>query len=186
MRNPVSNVTLTATLAQKQNLGATRIWGIQSDVEYRFGSFWRAAGAYLYNQAKVTDGGLANPALVGKYLPQVPAHRGSVQVSYANPKYASVALGVQFIGAQFDDDQNVRAIPVATLTEAGYAASTDPGLPHYGVVDLAVSRAVGKNIEVFFGVQNLLDQVSFVQTLPSTTGTPRLVNGGLRVRFPGR
>ena len=28
--NPVSNVTLNATTAQKQNLGATRIWGIQT------------------------------------------------------------------------------------------------------------------------------------------------------------
>ena len=72
VRNPVSNVTLTRNLAQKQNLGGTRIWGIQSDVEYRFGSFWRVSGAYLYNQAKVTDGGVANAALVGKFLPQVP------------------------------------------------------------------------------------------------------------------
>ena len=48
------------------------------------------------------------------------------------------------------------------------------------------SRDVGRNLQVFFGVQNLFDQVYFVQTNPSTIGTPRLVNGGLRIRFAGR
>jgi len=184
--NPVSNVTLTATLAQKQNLGATRVWGIQSDVEYHPAAFWRVSGAYLYNQATVTDGGAANAALVGKYLPQVPAHRGSLQVSYANPRYVNVALGMQFIGAQFNDDLNVNFIPVATLTDAGYDASTPPGLPGYTSVDLMTSRDLGRNLQVFFGVQNLFDRVSFVQTNPSTLGTPRLVNGGVRVRWSGR
>jgi len=186
VRNPVSNVTLTATLAQKQNLGRTRVWGIQSDVEYRLGSFWRFSGAYLYDQAKVTDGGVANPALVGKFLAQVPRHRGSVQVAYSNAKYASVALGVQFAGVQFNDDLNINFIPAATLTEAGYSTSTAVGLPKYAVVELMASRDIGRNLQVFFGVQNLFDQVYFVQTNPSTTGTPRLVNGGVRVRFSGR
>jgi outer membrane receptor protein involved in Fe transport len=186
--NPVSNVTLTPTLAQKQNLGATRVWGVQSDVEYHPALYWRFAGAYLYNQAKVTDGGAANAALVGKYLPQVPIHRGSLQVAYSNPKYASVALGVQFIGAQFNDDQNLNFIPAATLTAAGYDTSTPPapGLPGYKTVDVVASRDIGRNLQVFFGVQNLFDRVSFVQTNPSTLGTPRLVNGGVRVRFSGK
>jgi len=39
---------------------------------------------------------------------------------------------------------------------------------------------------VFFGVQNLLDKEYFVQTNPSTIGTPRLINGGVRIRFSGR
>ena len=111
VKNPVSNVTLNATTAQKQNLGKTRIWGVQSDVEYRLGPSLRLSGAYLYNQAKVTDGGVENAALVGKYLPQVPKHRGSLQIAYTNPKYASVALSVQVMGAQFNDDQNVQLHP---------------------------------------------------------------------------
>ena len=186
VRDPVSNVTLSASLAQKQNLGATRIWGMQTDAEYRFASAWRVAGAYMYDQAKVTDGGAANPALVGKFLPQVPEHRGSAQVSYANAKYVNVAVGLQFVGRQFDDDLNVRAIPPATLTEAGYDATVEPGLPGYRMVDLTVSRAITRNVEAFFGVQNVFDRVTFVQTAPSTTGVPRLVNGGVRLRFNGR
>jgi hypothetical protein len=47
-------------------------------------------------------------------------------------------------------------------------------------------REVGHNVQVFFGIQNMFNQVSFVQTNPSTTGTPRLFNGGVRVRFSGK
>lgn len=184
-KNAVSNVTIGVNLQQRQNLGRTRIWGIQNDVEYRLGSFWRFSAGYLYNQAKVKENA-AIPALVGNFLAQVPTHRGSVQVAYANPKYVNVAAGVQFLGRQFDEDQNVRAVPAAALAAAGYSASTGPGLPKYAVVDLMASRAIGPNLEVFAGAQNLFNQEYFVGTLPSTIGTPRLVNGGVRLRFVGR
>jgi len=35
-------------------------------------------------------------------------------------------------------------------------------------------------------VQNLLDQEYYVMFLPTTTGLPRLVNGGVRVKWSGR
>jgi outer membrane receptor protein involved in Fe transport len=188
--NPVSNVTLSTVGAtvtqQRQNLGATRIWGVQSDVEYRIGTAWKFAGAYLFNHARVTDGGVANAALVGDTLPQVPTNRGSLRASYASSRYVSVALDVQFFGRQFDDDQNVRGIPAPALADAGYAVSTAPGLPGYTVVDLTASRTLARNLDVFVGAQNLFDRQYFVGTLPTTTGTPRLVNAGVRVRFSAR
>ena len=45
-----------------------------------------SAPATCSTQAKVTEFA-ANPALVGLYLPQVPEHRGSVNVAYANPQH---------------------------------------------------------------------------------------------------
>ncbi len=77
-------------------------------------------------------------------------------------------------------------VPPAALAEAGYDPSTEPGLPQYAVVDLFASKGFGPNTEVFFGVQNLFDQKYFVQTNPSTFGTPRLVSAGVRLRFAGR
>jgi outer membrane receptor protein involved in Fe transport len=188
--NPVANVTLTASGAnvtqQRQNLGETQVWGLQTDAEYRVGASFRFAAAYLYNQATVTDGGAANAALVGKFLPQVPVNRGSIRASYVNPKYISLSADVQFYGLQFDDDQNVRGLPALALTEAGLPVTTDPGLPGYRIVDISASRALGRYVEVFFGAQNLLNREYFVGTLPTTIGSPRLVNGGVRVRFSGR
>ena len=179
VKNPVGNITQTVTPAQttqqRQNLGRTRIWGIQTDVEYRIGASFRLGAGYLYNQAKVEEYSV-NPVLVGKFLPQVPTHRGSVHASYANPRLATVAFSVQVLGTQFDDDQNVRIVP-------GY---TTPGLPEYAVADFTASRTVNRNLDVFVGVQNLFDRQYFVGTLPTTIGSPRLVHGGVRIRFSGR
>jgi outer membrane receptor protein involved in Fe transport len=174
VKNPVSNVTRTdlVNTLQRQNLGRTRVWGLQNDVEYRFASDWRVNAGYLFNQAKVTEFA-ANPDLVGKFLPQVPEHRGSFQVSYANPDWVTAAFGVQFIGRQFDDDTNTRVVP----------GETEPGLPGYATVEFTVSRAIVRNVEVFFGVQNLFDEEYIVGTLPTTIGSPRLAHGGVRVRF---
>jgi iron complex outermembrane recepter protein len=184
--NPVLNVTLNATTAMKQNVPETRVRGVQTDVDYRVGSSWRFSAGYIYDDAAVTDGGVANAVLVGKQLQQVTKNRGTLQAAYSNPKFATVALGVQFIGLTYNDDLNVNFIPVLTLADAGYAPNYPAGLPGYTVVDLSVSRNLGRNIQAFFGVQNLFDKVYFVQTNPSTIGTPRLINGGVRVHFSAR
>jgi outer membrane receptor protein involved in Fe transport len=179
VKDPVSNVTISTAGAsvtqQRQNLGKTRIRGLQTGAEVRIGTSWRISGGYLYEQATVREFA-ANPTLVGKFLPQVPAHRGSVQVVYSNPKFADLAFLVQGLGSQFDDDLNVRTVP----------GISEPGLPGYGLASFTASRAVGRNLDAFIGVQNLFDQQYFVGTLPTTVGSPRLVTGGVRVRWTGR
>jgi outer membrane receptor protein involved in Fe transport len=179
VKDPVSNVTQTvvgtAVTQQRQNLGRTRIRGWQTDAEYRVGTEWRVSGGYLFNDATIREYA-ANPALVGNYLPQVPRHRGSFHVAYTNPRYLNVAVGTQFFGRQYDDDANVRTVP----------GESEPGLPAYGILDFTASRSITRNFEAFFGVQNLLDKEYIVGTLPTTIGSPRLVHGGIRVRFTGR
>jgi iron complex outermembrane receptor protein len=179
VKDPVSNVTQTVSGAnvtqQRQNLGRTHIRGIQQDGEIRVSTSWRFTGAYLYERAEVREY-TANPALVGKDLPQVPRHRGSVQAVYANPRYLTFAVALQALGSQFDDDLNVRTVP----------GLSEPGLPGYAVLSLTASRAIGRRIEGFVGVQNMFDQEYFVGTLPTTVGSPRLVTGGVRVRLSGR
>ncbi len=174
VKNPVSNVTRTdlVNTQQRQNLGRTRIVGLQNDAEYRLNGEWRFAGGYLYNHATVREAD-ANPALVGKFLPQVPKHRGSFQIAYTDPRWVNAALGVQFIGRQFDDDLNTRTVP----------GETEPGLPGFTMVDITASRTIVRNVEVFFGVQNLFDEEYIVGTLPTTIGSPRLGHVGVKVRF---
>ena len=170
IKDPVSNVTISQVGAnitqQRQNLGRTHVWGIQNDVEYRLNTSWRLAAAYVYDQATVTENP-ANTTLVGKFLPQVPEHRGSMRVTYSNPRFVTFATAVQFVGSQFDDDLN-------TPTRV---------LPKYALVDALASREFGRNTELFLGVQNLFDAEYFVGTLPTTIGTPRLVTGGIRLRL---
>ena len=61
----------------------------------------KVSGAYLYNQARVRENP-SDASLVGKYLAQVPKHRGSLQVAYTNGKYVNLGLALQFIGRQFE------------------------------------------------------------------------------------
>jgi outer membrane receptor protein involved in Fe transport len=174
MKDPISNVTIATNRAQRQNLGRTRIRGFQTDVEYRFGRDWRAGAGYVLNRARVTENA-TNPDLVGKFLQQVPKNRGSLSLSYSNPRYVGVSVNAIFVGQQFDDDLNARQAPDGTF-----------GLPAYGVLDMSVTRGVGRNVDVFVTAQNLFDKEYYVQLFPTTAAAPRLVNAGIRVRFSGR
>jgi outer membrane receptor protein involved in Fe transport len=172
IKDPVSNVTISRSGAsvtqQRQNLGRTHVWGVQTDFEYRLGSFWRVTAGYLFDQAKVSDNP-ADPTLEGLFLPQVPEHRGSLRVAYANPRYATIGVGTQFVGAQYDDDRN----------------SPDRQLGGYALVDVTATHTIHRTLELFFGVQNLFNREYAVGTLPTTIGSPRLVTGGIRVRVGG-
>src|SRR5688572_13633909 len=176
MKDPISNVTLVnvANRAQRQNLGRTRIRGFQTDIEYRFGRDWRAGAGYVLNRARITENA-ADANLVGKFLQQVPKNRGSLSLSYSNPRLVTVSANAIFVGHQFDDDLNARVGPGGVV-----------GLPGYGVLDLSVMRTVGRNVDLFVTAQNLFDKEYYVQLLPTTSAAPRLVNGGIRVRFAGR
>jgi len=176
MTDPVSNVTIATSGAnvtqQRQNLGKTRAWGFQTDMNARVGADWRFGAAYMFDRATVEEFA-ASPSLVGNFIPQVPEHRGTVDATYANPRLATIAVTVQIVGRQFDDDQNIRVVP----------GESTPGLPAYALTDLSISRRIGPNVEVFAGAQNLFDVQYIVGTLPTTIGSPRLVNVGARVRF---
>ncbi len=171
--NPVSNVTIStgSTITrQRQNLSRTRIWGLQSDVDYRLRTNWKFAMSYLYDIAKVREStpDVTGTSLTGMYLPEVPRHRGTAEVSYSNPKYVTASASVQFVGGQYDDDINTQ------------------WLPYYSTVDFNVTRKVGRNMEAFFGVQNLLDRTFYVQRGPTTVGAPRFFTGGLEISWNGR
>jgi iron complex outermembrane recepter protein len=189
MKNPVANVTIAANTLQRQNLGRTRIRGVQLDGDYRFHTDLKLTASYLYNDAKVTE---FNPtpappiSLVGKFLPQVPKHRGTIGVSYTNPKYVTVGFDVEAMGLQYNDDQNVMTIPARALDDAGYSSTNKPGLPGYAVANLSLSRRIMRDFDVFFGVQNMFDKTYFVNMAPTLIGSPRVVSGGFRLRFSGR
>jgi len=179
VQDPIANVTTnaTGTVRQRQNLGSTNIGGFQTDASYRLDRHWAVSGAYVFDLAKVheaaTDPQGVN--LTGKYLAQVPKHRTSLQLSYADPRYFNLSVENQFTSHQFDDDQNIaRILP-------NVPDKTEVGLPAYAVTNITVSRTVNRHLDLFFGVQNLFGTLYYVGTNPTTIGTPRLVNGGIRL-----
>ena len=180
VKDPVANVSINAlgTVRQRRNLGSTNIGGFQTDVSYRVNGYWGVSGAYLFDIAKVHEAetDVAGENLTGNYLAEVPKHRATFAVNYTNPRYVNVAVENQFIGHQFDDDRNEAAIlPRVT-------GKTEIGLPAYSVTNLTIARTVNRNIDLFFGVQNLFGTLYYVGTNPTTIGTPRLINGGIRLK----
>jgi outer membrane receptor protein involved in Fe transport len=75
LTNPVLNVTLSPTLAQKQNIPETNVQGVQTDIEYRLGTAWRFFAAYsMTTRRSSTEAD--ERALNGKWLRQVPRTAG--------------------------------------------------------------------------------------------------------------
>jgi outer membrane receptor protein involved in Fe transport len=165
--NAVSNLTIGTNLLQRRNLERTRIWGIQSDVDYRLLTYWRVSAGYLYGIARVKES-TVDPTLVNKFLAQVPRHRGSVELNYTNPRYLNASVQAQVVGGQYDNDVNNR------------------WLPYFAAVDISASRRIAYGMDVFFGVQNLLDRKYYVQRNPTTVGAPRLVTAGVEYTWNGR
>jgi outer membrane receptor protein involved in Fe transport len=173
IRDPVSNVTIATAgvnvTQQRQNLGRTRVRGIQADAEWREGARWRLGVAYTHMDARVTENA-AVPDIVGNTLPQVPRHRGSLHASFTDRRLGTFAAQLLATGSQFDDDRNTPARL----------------LPAFTTLDFTASRAVWRGVNVFFAAQNLLDKEYIVGTLPTTIGGPRFASFGVTIRSPRR
>jgi outer membrane receptor protein involved in Fe transport len=107
----VSNITISTTPSlvtqQRQNMGQAHVWGIQSDAEYRMFTYWKINAAYIYDVARVAEFD-ANPALIGKFLAQVPRHRGTAGLTYTNKRFLDIGTQYHYTSAQYDDDTNDR------------------------------------------------------------------------------
>jgi len=180
VKDPIANTTINTagTTRQRRNLGSTNIGGFQTDASYRVNGHWGVSGAYVFDIAKVHEApvDITGFDLTGKYLAEVPKHRASFQVTYTNRRYVNVAIENQFIGHQFDDDQNL-AVIFPLIPD-----KREVGLPGYSVTNLTISRTINRSVDIFVGAQNLFGTEYYVATNPTLIGTPRLVNGGIRLR----
>ena len=179
--NPIANVTLASAATggviipcgfvpaggscrQRQNLGETRIAGVEAEIAVPFARFWDVSASYLYSDGEVIDAP-AQPALEGKRIAQAPEDQLVLGLVYDNPRLFGARLQARYLGAQFEDDLNERS------------------LGSYFVVDLSVWRRFRRNFDVFLGVENLLDEtyeVGMSGTGLVTVGAPFRVHAGVR------
>ena len=129
---------------------------MQTDVDYRLGTDWRIGGGYVFDVAKVTE-----------YNPTGARCAARRQVPCPGPEASGLGARVvlesairdgcirrEAIGRQFEDDLNLLVVPAAALATQ-VRRTTEPGLPGYAVANLTVSRSIVREVDVFFGVQNL-------------------------------
>ena len=87
---------------------------------------------------------------------------------YRNPRAIDAAATVRYVGARFDDDVN--ALSLTSFT----------------VVDVRASRNILQGVEIFLGIENVLDEeytVSLANSGLRRNGMPRSLEGGLRYRW---
>jgi outer membrane receptor protein involved in Fe transport len=152
---------------QRQNLGSTRILGVETEigVEIGWGIFARAA--YLWSDGEIHSARV-EPALVGNQIPQVPEHQGMLGFDYDAGGPWRASLQIRVVGEQFEDDANSRA------------------LDRYVAVDAYVARDLGAGFEAFLAAENLFDET--IQSGRISDGVvavaaPRLARAGLRYTF---
>ncbi len=167
--NPVSNFTLSVTPAlitrERRNLGRTRSRGVEAEADFNISSSWRISAGYLFADAKVRRAP-QDVRLEGLLIPQVPRNQFTLQTVYSNPRQITAAIQFRASGKQFDDDQN--RLPLGS----------------FAVIDVMVARPLTRYLEVFVAAQNLLDERYSVGRTPlETLGMPRMVRGGVRLRF---
>jgi outer membrane receptor protein involved in Fe transport len=182
LKEPVSNVTLAppfppdcpsgTVCRQRQNLGRTRSRGVEVELRYMPTRAWVLSASYLYNESTVRDFP-TDPSLEGNRVPQVPKHMYTLGAQYLNPRLVNAAFLGRFVGDQFEDDRNENVL------QSFFIANVNLWRP------IPLPHAMAG--EIFLGVENLFDSTYAVGKDPATglvtTGSPRLVHGGIRFRF---
>ncbi len=162
--DPVGNITLSTTPAlitrERQNIGGLRTMGADVDFLVILPRIQLRAG-YEYVHAIVSSFS-ANPVLVGNFVPQVPAHSGSVSAVYAAPRHWTIIALARAASRQFDDDLN-----------------TFPLNP-YSVFGLSVSKQT-RQLTWFASAANILDaKIQTAATPIFNYASPRVISAGVR------
>jgi outer membrane receptor protein involved in Fe transport len=165
--DPVANVTQSVTpalvLRQRENAGALQATGtdisgvlVLKRVQLRTG--------YEYVHSTVTSFS-ADPTLVGKLVPQTPAHVFTETLIYLAPHSFTLEALARASSSQFDDDQNQLS------------------LAPYSTFGISVAKHLW-DAEVFGAVSNLFDSRIETAATPIISVAPgRVLRCGVRFRF---
>jgi outer membrane receptor protein involved in Fe transport len=171
--DPDESVTLTTTPAlitrERQNLGRTRSRGLELDGVAHLTQDIQLSAGFDFTDATVVNytASTTNPSLLGLDVPQIPRHQFTWEARYWNPSRLLLSLQGRFVGAQYDDDQNL--LP----------------LDRFYTMNLMVGRSLRHRVEVFAAVENLTDKRYMVARTPIVNlGPPLLFRIGLRYDFP--
>lgn len=169
VNRPVTALTLsqtaTTTTLMRENLGQIRSRGVSVDYEIAPLSWLFLSGGYQYARATVTRND-QNPVLVGNWIPQVPRNTATAQATVTRKRWGTLSVQVRGSGHQFDDDQN------HFLLHSFFRA------------DAYASHEFSRYLQLYASGENLFDRTIEVGRTPILTlGSPRLVQGGVRIRW---
>jgi outer membrane receptor protein involved in Fe transport len=163
-RNSISNFieqpnvseSATTITRERENVGD----GINEGFEVSAQQHWRnwlGSVGYLFADTKLTSGPLA-----GLYVPEVPHHQGSAQVTYQH--HGTMVSGALLAYSRAFDDQNNQFV--------------DPG---YAVLQFSGAQHLWRQLSATFDIENALDRYYVTEYTPViNNGEPRVIRVGLR------
>jgi outer membrane receptor protein involved in Fe transport len=165
LNDPIANVTLDQPMdgatRERQNLGKTRIVGLELDVAWHPLDAWTVRLGETFSSGHVTEAP-AQPDLVGKRLAQDPHHRATATVAYSDPRIATIVGQARYFGPQFEDDLNTQPIGAVVLFDA------------------RAERSLAYGFSIFAAGQNLSDRHYLVGRAGiDTEGAPRTFEVGV-------
>ena len=122
----VGFVSAAGAYRRRENLDSIRSRGIEIDGSVAL-SAWRLSASYAYTDARVMASGLA-AVLDGLRPAQTPKHNASATVGYEPEGGPRGALTLRYVGSQFEDDQNLRALDDAVTLDAYASVPVMPAL----------------------------------------------------------
>jgi len=160
----------TTGRGQNQNLGRSRIVGIEAEVEKWWGERWHVAAGVNWLQSKMVENtGLSDQLYpVGSALLAVPEWTGNVVLEGDLTRVFSATLRGRLVGEQ----------EVFTERFFGERVTLDP----YLLLGITVRARVGRLAEAYVRGENLLD-TDYV-TAYDRPGLPLTVIGGVRLTTP--
>lgn len=159
----------TPVVQQPQNVGEVMARGLEAQWSRRLAGGWSVAANYTHVRTRVVHN-LANPALVGNELPDMPRHKANLALVFDPGGDFAARAKLRAIGSAFTDDAN-------TVTDArGYRWKKAA----YAVLDLAATwRRPGW--EFTLALDNVLDR-DYVRGF-FWHGEPRTLRGELTLRY---
>jgi len=167
----IANVTLsqtpTQTVRQRQNSDSIRAKGVEFELDSRLTQTLSFNGQVVLTSSHFR-GSKATPVLAGNEVPQVPAVQGGFGLTWAEPRWFTLATQLRFSGSQFDDDLNTESFK----------------LEPYAVWDASMSRAIVRGLNAFVAVENITDvEYDTARTPLRSIGWPRTVRAGARISW---
>ncbi len=171
INRPVSAVLQASTATMitnlRENLGQIQSQGVELRVQMNEGHAISGTVQYQYAHAVVTQFS-AQPALVGRWIPQVPRQSVTMQLRATRARWGTVTVAGRASGQAFDDSSNIYP------------------LHRFFALDAYAERELGRGFLAFVSVQNVLNQRMEVARTPLLTlGNPVLAQGGVRFGWGG-
>lgn len=131
---------------QPQNVGRSSAQGVEAQWSGRFADAWSLSANATWSRTRI-DQDLADPALVGKELPDMPRLKANLALAWAPADDFSARARLRYVGSAWTDETNTR------IDAAGYRWKKRA----YSVLDLAATWR-GQSSEFTLALDNAFDR----------------------------